>query len=95
MYDGEKGTIFNIMEQGLLYNTAWFFALTFSGLEKWSYTIHWHYDISLGTNEYYNLWKCEDFFIKDCGNMDQFVLTHKLSYLQIANSANLLNKQKW
>ena len=81
--------------QDLLYNTAWFFALTSSGLEKWSCTMHWHYDISIGTNEYYNFWKCEDFFMKDCGNMDQYVIKHKLSYLQIANSAKLLNKQKW
>ena len=80
-----------MVKQGLLYYTAWFFALWFSGLEEWGYTTHRHYDISLGSNEYFNLWKYEDFCMKDCGNMNQYSLKDKASYLQIARSAYLLN----
>ena len=56
--------------------------------------MRWRGDMSLDTNEYYNLWKYEKFCMDDRGNMDQYSLKHQLSYLQIVKSENLLNKQK-
>ena len=49
------------------------------------------YEISLNSNEYYDLWKFEDFYMDNCGNMDQYSFKYKSSYLKIAKSANLPN----
>ena len=49
------------------------------------------YEISLNSNEYYDLWKFEDHYMGNCWNMDQYSFKYKSSYLKIAKSANLPN----